>query len=501
MYLSNRRTFVMRGTFSGNKVVDVRTTASIATESSYRGTTCASGSVAYRSVYAMCALPLLPSALCKATYPNGDVRVYRETGQGRETLWFRTSGRCRDGRFANRLLYGVAWRDVSVGAGPVSASTSLGDLFEPIDDSPQRDLFRQYVAAGMIGWSDVLMRAYLKHFEGIWLPSDVPIVRTHQTTPDAVGVSDAMGALPPSRKRKRTHDGDGGSESPTCKSATSRANDCDGGDDESAPHERAELGVLSNGSVHRAQDVERWFEFLIAQGLPMCDPVTNEYVAPFVSKVPWRVLDVRHTVDDVARAYLRTWTLIADGADLLVTDVDMVVQSLARIAALDNRVRLEPLVRATDERWLRHQKRVIAGMRAGAVSLPAGFSADGSRFFTDGAEFVDVRDVDVPPASKTHVHETWVRSNLHRVTWRDRTFDVHMFAGATLVRCHFVQCRFVRCCFVDAHVVECTFERCRFYTNSSRNREGHRSCSLVADRPARILARMGCRRVHGIVEL
>jgi uncharacterized protein YjbI with pentapeptide repeats len=437
-------------------------------------------------------------------YANGDeVAFYVCPDNGPDVGWFRCSPHCPDAKFAGRVF-----------TGPWDACLHEQHVpprgYCPYGNDSEAAVFHAYVAAGLIGWDDAARSSYerLVAKRVNTKQSDLSALGSALAAPGNRAQDDDRSQPPP--------DSTDVAESPAVpRCPLSREPLCDTDD----------WGILSNGLLANQMKLAKWLDVNRNFGFSPIDPTTGEPVMPMIVPGAWRMQGlssqwVRHAV---ARACHQMAVLIADGADLLTTQQEAAVLSLVAIDLLDAYTSAEGYEGKgadssdsnhsgcrdnlgsdpndnKDNRRIRLQRGDLYGVEASAKPNPR------SSF-----QLAHIRDVVVPPESACaprpeYVRMSMIRARLERVTWSDRVFAKDFFAGALLVACRFTRCRFSECIFVGATFRDCVFEECTF--DRGFRQKGGRGGPLVRDvidddddpSASRILTRLGCFRVNGVIQ-
>lgn len=447
--------------------------------------------------------------ITRKTYSDGNVWAYRQKSSAgdwrgakrRKTMWFRFADDCADRRFAGMLLFRCGWVDVTVVIDDGDDEPfPRKNIFRPRAETPEAVAFDEAVLMGLVGWSDAQRRAYVRAF-GV------------AACASASG-QQCLFLAPPS------------ADSAVMEEATEEISSRSTGpwratirpDDDGAPFDvqpaswrhivcpltRTPCGkgrdrcILSSGRIYDATAAAAWFDLLENNDMALCDPVTEEPVAPDVLLARWwmHTPDERWTGLSVRRAYHRLWTLVADGADLIATHrLSMTVGCLVMLDAFETRAHLALHPYASDDAWLARNADCIKRMRTGNLRET---HDEWRRTITVwNFELVTAVDVDVPPhppdEKGAHKSVAFTGATLVRVRFRDREFRRSVFAGAALVGCRFVRCRFLGCCFVEARFDGCRFDDCVFMTLPPDGKAS--PVPIVSHSVHHVLARLGCHRV------
>lgn len=514
-YLTERRVCVRRGRFLSRSPHRALTAGGIrvviGTERSASSDTRCHVTRTSEYVYSLSLSVRIADRINKAVYANGNVWAYRQTTRrvgdgesapkGQKTVWFRFSQDCPDRRFAGMLLFRCKWTDLSIVVQNGDGFLGRENIFRPYAGTREAAAFDMAVLADIVGWDDVRRRAYIREF-GVGICAHPPLISSFflSTPPcidDALMVTSESTPLDAeSPWRVATHPDD--VDAPfDVQPASWRRIVCPlTGELCAAGRDRC---VLSSGRVYDAAAASAWFDLLENNDAALCDPVTEEPVAPDIFHARWWMqgLDKERVAASVWRAYRRLWTLIADGADLLATPYfSRTVACLAALDAFANRSHVALRPHVSNDMWLARNADCVQRMRKGNLS-----ETDDEWRRTAvvwNFQLVTAVDVHVPPhpSNEKGAREavSFLGARLVRVTFRDREFIRGAFGGAVFVGCRFVRCRFIDCSFVDACFDGCRFEDCAFMA-LSRN-ESAPAVPIASSGVHDVLARLGCHRVH-----
>jgi len=417
-------------------------------------------------------------------YPNGDQWAYCDDGplaadgetRARRTIWFRCSPRCADRRFAGKLIWQCTWVDRCVDG---------VNVYRPC----QGRFFHAYVVSGQIGWDAATCAAY----HDLLAPSD----DTNATIGSAIDDLKLERVRPldplpdvPSDDPARPWDARGCTATSFGSSWTCLMPHClvTG----AAVFRDTEWAFLSNGSAGSRCALREWFRLLGSVGSCTLDPLSMESVVPYVYAVPWRLegTNPRWMSDAIVRANRHLCTLVADGADMLITSgIDLLVWTLVETDMVDSHIRGT----ANDEHARAHKKTRDDALAARLAQGDMCSTIDSVPFDPHASlRAAHLCNIDVPATTWRCASISAIRACFGNVAWSDRLFSKCVFAGASFVGCRFTCCHFMGCVLVDASFVDCVFDRCTLGTMYDEPIDGPIAASL---------ARLGCFRVVSISQL
>jgi hypothetical protein len=265
--------------------------------------------------------------------------------------------------------------------------------------------------------------------------------------------------------------------------------------------ETGDWAILSNGLLADAMHLSNWFKDNQEFGFPPTDPTTDEPVmyAGFRGHNWPEWLPTELARGTVVRACHRLSVLIADGADLLAKQQLDAVLALVIVDFINVRARANT---SSTCDCLPDGKAInVDGHVVHCATISASPGSQSSQQPTPAFNVAASSDTTSRP-KPTLDDINVIHSRFERATWTDRVFKGDFFAATPLIACRFVRCRFSACVFVDAVVRDCVFDRCTFDSGlPQRVRGGPLLPDVVDDSVASILVRLGCFRVHGIVQL